>query len=49
MVAAHFSRSRTMSDKPVDSLDEAEATAELARLAEEIAGHDLRYHSQARC
>jgi DNA ligase (NAD+) len=46
MVAAHFSRSRTMSDKPVDSLDEAEATAELARLAEEIAGHDLRYHAE---
>lgn len=35
-----------MSEKPVDSLSEAEATAELARLAEEIAGHDLRYHAE---
>jgi len=35
-----------MSDKPVDSLSEAEAAAELARLAEEIAGHDLRYHAE---
>ncbi|MBE1206929.1 NAD-dependent DNA ligase LigA [Aminobacter carboxidus] len=34
-----------MSDKPVDSLSETEAAAELARLAEEIAGHDLRYHA----
>ena len=28
---------------PVADLDEAAATAELARLADEIAGHDLRY------
>ncbi|WAX97762.1 NAD-dependent DNA ligase LigA [Aminobacter sp. NyZ550] len=35
-----------MSDKPVDSLSETEAAAELARLAEEIAGHDLRYHAE---
>ncbi|GAA2875542.1 DNA ligase (NAD+) [Aminobacter niigataensis] len=34
-----------MSEKSVDSLSEAEAAAELARLAEEIAGHDLRYHA----
>ena len=32
--------------KPVDALDESEAAVELARLAEEIAGHDLRYHQQ---
>lgn len=35
-----------MSEKSVDSLSEAEAIAELARLAEEIAGHDLRYHAE---
>lgn len=35
-----------MSEKSVDSLSEAEAVAELARLAEEIAGHDLRYHAE---
>ena len=35
-----------MSEKPVDSLSEAEAAAELARLAEEIAGHDQRYHAE---
>ncbi|MBT1156226.1 NAD-dependent DNA ligase LigA [Aminobacter anthyllidis] len=35
-----------MSEKPVDSLSEAEAASELARLAEEIAGHDLRYHAE---
>ncbi len=33
-----------LSDKPVEALSEAEAAKELARLAEEIAGHDLRYH-----
>ena len=33
-----------MSDTPADSLTEAEAAEELARLADEIAGHDLRYH-----
>ena len=30
--------------KPVEDLTEAEAAAELARLADEIAGHDLRYY-----
>lgn len=35
-----------MSEKPVDSLSEAEAATELARLADEIAGHDLRYHAE---
>lgn len=35
-----------MSERSVDSLSEAEAVAELARLAEEIAGHDLRYHAE---
>ncbi|ODT06363.1 MAG: DNA ligase (NAD(+)) LigA [Mesorhizobium sp. SCN 65-20] len=35
-----------MSEKSVDSLSEAEAAAELARLAEEIAGHDRRYHAE---
>ena len=33
-----------MSDKPVDQLTESEAADELARLADEIAGHDIRYH-----
>ena len=32
--------------KPVDELTEAEAEAELQRLAEEIAGHDRRYFEQ---
>ncbi|MCI5074235.1 NAD-dependent DNA ligase LigA [Oricola sp.] len=31
---------------PVVDLTEAQAVAELARLAEEIAGHDLRYHRE---
>jgi DNA ligase (NAD+) len=31
---------------PVADLTEAQAAAELARLAEEIAGHDIRYHQQ---
>jgi DNA ligase (NAD+) len=37
-----------MSDapKPVDALGEAEARAELARLAKEIAEHDRRYHGE---
>lgn len=35
-----------MSDKSVDSLTEDQAAAELARLATEIAGHDLRYHAE---
>jgi DNA ligase (NAD+) len=30
--------------KPVDALDESEAAAELTRLADEIAAHDLRYY-----
>ena len=30
--------------KPVDALSEAEAAAELKRLAAEIAGHDRRYY-----
>ena len=32
--------------KPADALTEAEAAVELARLADEIAGHDIRYHQQ---
>ncbi|THD61458.1 NAD-dependent DNA ligase LigA [Phenylobacterium sp.] len=32
--------------KPVADLTPDEAAAELARLAEEIAGHDIRYHQQ---
>jgi DNA ligase (NAD+) len=32
--------------KAPDDLDEAAAAAELARLADEIAGHDLRYYQQ---
>ena len=35
-----------MSEKPVESLSESEAADELARLAEEIAGHDRRYHAE---
>ena len=35
-----------LSDKPVEALSEAEAAKELARLAEEIAGHDRRYHAE---
>src|SRR5580698_8622919 len=30
-------------ERPIDALTEAEAAEELARLADEIAGHDLRY------
>jgi DNA ligase (NAD+) len=33
-------------EKPVDDLTETEAEAELARLAEEIATHDRRYHGE---
>ncbi|HXA40234.1 MAG TPA: NAD-dependent DNA ligase LigA [Phenylobacterium sp.] len=33
-------------DRPVTDLTPDEAAAELARLAEEIAGHDIRYHQQ---
>src|SRR5690606_14391607 len=33
-------------DKPVQTLSEAEAKAELERLAAEIAGHDRRYHQE---
>ncbi|UVK46082.1 NAD-dependent DNA ligase LigA [Mesorhizobium sp. AR07] len=35
-----------MAEKPVDSLSESEAEAELKQLAEEIAGHDRRYHTE---
>lgn len=35
-----------MPEQPVDTLTESEAFAELERLAEEIAGHDLRYHAE---
>ncbi len=35
-----------MSEKPVDSLSESEATSELERLAQEIAEHDRRYHAE---
>ncbi|MFC3324054.1 NAD-dependent DNA ligase LigA [Mesorhizobium cantuariense] len=35
-----------MAEKPVDSLSESEAEAELKRLAEEIAEHDRRYHTE---
>ena len=34
------------STKPVEELSEAEAAAELARLAREIAGHDRRYYEE---
>ena len=33
-------------DTPVDSLGRPQAEAELARLAEEIATHDIAYHQQ---
>ena len=33
-------------DTPVDALSKAEAEAELARLAAEIATHDIAYHQQ---
>ena len=36
----------SLSTKPVEQLTEKEAAAELARLAEEIAGHDRRYHAE---
>ncbi|MDX8519392.1 NAD-dependent DNA ligase LigA [Mesorhizobium dulcispinae] len=35
-----------MSEKPVESLNESEAAEELRRLAEEIAEHDRRYHTE---
>lgn len=35
-----------MSEKPVDALTQSEAEAELKRLAEEIAEHDRRYHTE---
>lgn len=35
-----------MSEKPIESLSESDAADELARLAEEIAGHDRRYHAE---
>jgi DNA ligase (NAD+) len=34
----------TLRDTPVDQLSEADARAELAALADEIAYHDKRYH-----
>ncbi|WP_306117733.1 MULTISPECIES: NAD-dependent DNA ligase LigA [unclassified Roseitalea] len=37
---------KDVSDKPVESLTEAEAEAELARLAGEIARHDEAYHTR---
>jgi len=43
---ANSSQVQTMSEKPVDALTETEASAELKRLAEEIAGHDVRYHAE---
>ena len=36
----------SLSTKPVEQLTEKEAAAELARLAEEIAEHDRRYHAE---
>ena len=33
-------------DTPVEKLTQADAVAELSRLAEEIAGHDRRYHAE---
>ncbi len=38
------SAERLAAEKPVSDLTEGEAKAELARLAEEIAGHDRRYY-----
>ena len=38
--------STSPSDTPVEALSPAEASAELARLAGEIAGHDRRYHAE---
>ncbi|HEY0053176.1 MAG TPA: NAD-dependent DNA ligase LigA, partial [Caulobacteraceae bacterium] len=35
-----------MSETDLESLDEAAAAAELARLAEEVAGHDARYYAE---
>jgi DNA ligase (NAD+) len=35
-----------MPDKPIDQLTEAEAVAELTRLADEIAAHDIRYYQE---
>ena len=45
---SHSQRNASMpvSDKPVEALTEDEAAEELARLAEEIAGHDRRYHAE---
>jgi DNA ligase (NAD+) len=36
----------SITQKPVEKLNSAEASAELARLAEEIAAHDRRYYEQ---
>ncbi len=39
-----MAKTKSITAKPVEALDEAEAAAELARLAAEIAGHDRRYY-----
>ena len=39
-------RDESIATRPVADLDEAAASAELARLADEIAGHDLRYFQE---
>lgn len=41
-----MSKTKNQTDMPVSALDEAEATAELAWLAGEIASHDLLYHQK---
>jgi DNA ligase (NAD+) len=37
---------KTAEPTPIEALSEAEAAAELERLADEIAGHDIRYHQE---
>ena len=41
-----MSKTKSQKDRPVAALDEAEARVELARLAAEIANHDLLYHQK---
>ena len=41
-----MSKTKNQKDKPVSALDDAEAREELARLAGEIADHDLLYHQK---
>lgn len=41
-----MSKTKSQKDRPVAALDEAEAREELARLAAEIANHDLLYHQK---